>query len=67
MAEAGAIGWPGYGDDVHVEVVLVPFFDFIAREELSPAGDAFIRQRGQFASAEPAVMDGFGNHASIES
>lgn len=46
---------------VNVEVVLVPFYDFIAGKELSPRRDALLRRFRQRIAPEPAVMYLFGD------
>lgn len=41
---------------VNVEVILIPFYDFIAGKELSPRRDALLRRFRQRIAPEPAVM-----------
>lgn len=59
---AGLVGLADVGHGVDVEVVLVPLLESVVGTIFFPAFDAADGQLGLLASAEPAVMDYFGNH-----
>ena len=52
----------GIGYYVNIEVVFVPFFYFIIRQELAPTINTFFCRFGQWVTTEPAVMNNFGYH-----
>ena len=53
---------PGIRIIVDIEIILVPFDNFIVRHMLSPACDALLRQLRLLASAKPAVVDSLWDH-----
>ena len=52
----------GIGNDVHIEVVLVPLLYLIVGKILPPRRYALLRQLRQRVATEPAVMYYFGYH-----
>ena len=53
---------PRIGNLVHVKIILVPLPYLIVRQELPPRLDALHRQRRQWITPKPAVMNHLGYH-----